>query len=55
MALYDDLDSKQRTDKVDGWASGIKLLQTQLALKKTSVSAPRRDLRKSNVRVNLIT
>lgn len=51
MALYDDLDTKQRTDKVDGWGSGIKLLQTQLALKKTSVAGPRRDLlRKHTVR-----
>ncbi|XP_055689354.1 splicing factor 45 [Lutzomyia longipalpis] len=34
MALYDDLDTKQKTDQIDGWSSGIKLLQTQLAVKK---------------------
>lgn len=35
MDLYDDLDTKQRAGQIDGWSSGIKLLQTQLALKKT--------------------
>lgn len=34
MDLYDDLDTKQRAGQIDGWSSGIKLLQTQLALKK---------------------
>ncbi|XP_055613930.1 splicing factor 45 [Uranotaenia lowii] len=33
MALYDDLDTKQGPDKVAGWSSGIKLLQTQLQAK----------------------
>jgi hypothetical protein len=36
MALYDDLDAKQGSDKIGGWSSGIKLLQTQLAVKKAS-------------------
>lgn len=36
MDLYDDLDAKQRPT-IDGWSSGIKLLQTQLALKKATV------------------
>lgn len=37
MDLYDDLDAKQRVGQIDGWSSGIKLLQTQLALKKATV------------------
>ncbi|XP_053692734.1 splicing factor 45 [Sabethes cyaneus] len=36
MALYDDLDTKQGPDKVAGWSSGIKLLQTQLQVKKAT-------------------
>ena len=39
MSLYDDLDSKQSAEKVDGWSSGIKLLQQQLVAKKTSAAA----------------
>jgi splicing factor 45 len=38
MALYDDLDAKQGSDKVGGWSSGIKLLQSQLAVKKASLN-----------------
>nr|CAD7575033.1 unnamed protein product [Timema californicum] len=36
MSLYDDMDvgSKQKTEQVVGWSSGIKLLQSQLQLKK---------------------
>lgn len=33
MDLYDDIDTKP---KVDGWSSGIKMLQTQLAIKKAA-------------------
>lgn len=40
MDLYDDLDAKQRPGQIDGWSSGIKLLQTQLALKKVTVPPP---------------
>lgn len=40
MDLYDDLDTKQRAGQIDGWSSGIKLLQTQLALKKAVVPPP---------------
>lgn len=40
MDLYDDLDAKPRPGQVDGWSSGIKLLQTQLQLKKAIVTAP---------------
>ncbi|XP_055546729.1 splicing factor 45 [Wyeomyia smithii] len=36
MALYDDLDTKQGPDKVAGWSSGIKLLQSQLQVKKAT-------------------
>lgn len=40
MDLYDDLDTKQRAGQIDGWSSGVKLLQTQLALKKVNVPPP---------------
>ncbi|XP_049530463.1 splicing factor 45 [Anopheles darlingi] len=47
MALYDDLDSKHGPDKVAGWSSGIKLLQTQLQVKKNQpVITPKAILRK---------
>ncbi|GAB0094640.1 splicing factor 45 [Sergentomyia squamirostris] len=46
MALYDDLDTKQRADQIDGWSSGIKLLQSQLAVKKVAVGIPPKQLRK---------
>ncbi|XP_037731457.1 splicing factor 45 isoform X3 [Drosophila subpulchrella] len=34
MDLYDDIDTKPRASQIDGWSSGIKMLQTQLAVKK---------------------
>uniref|UniRef100_A0A034VW74 Splicing factor 45 n=1 Tax=Bactrocera dorsalis TaxID=27457 RepID=A0A034VW74_BACDO len=34
MDLYDDIDTKPRASQIDGWSSGIKMLQTQLAIKK---------------------
>ncbi|KAH8272163.1 hypothetical protein KR018_004491 [Drosophila ironensis] len=34
MDLYDDIDTKPRSSQIDGWSSGIKMLQTQLAVKK---------------------
>ncbi|XP_055299125.1 splicing factor 45 [Sitodiplosis mosellana] len=37
MDLYDDLDAKQR---IDGWSPGLKLMQTQMALKKAIVPPP---------------
>ncbi|XP_018319487.1 splicing factor 45 [Agrilus planipennis] len=44
MSLYDDYDVKtQSTEKVSGWSSGIKLLQSQLQLKKATVTQPKRD------------
>uniref|UniRef100_A0A182JC99 Splicing factor 45 n=1 Tax=Anopheles atroparvus TaxID=41427 RepID=A0A182JC99_ANOAO len=48
MALYDDLDTKHGPDKVAGWSSGIKLLQTQLQVKKVNQPAitPKAILRK---------
>lgn len=52
MDLYDDLDTKQRAGQIDGWSSGVKLLQTQLALKKAVVTpSARRDLPKRPVRI----
>lgn len=39
MSLYDDLDSKPPGEQIDGWSSGIKLLQQQLVAKKTSAAA----------------
>nr|CAD7453899.1 unnamed protein product [Timema tahoe] len=50
MSLYDDMDvgSKQKTEQVVGWSSGIKLLQSQLQLKKAVQTQPRKDaMRKS--------
>lgn len=44
MSLYDDLDVKTKaTDNVSGWSSGIKLLQSQLQLKKAAVTQPKRE------------
>lgn len=42
MDLYDDLDTKQRAGQIDGWSSGIKLMQTQMALKKAVIPTPAR-------------
>lgn len=50
MSLYDDLDTikARTTEKVAGWSSGIKLLQSQLQLKKAAVTQPKREaLRRS--------
>ena len=51
MSLYDDFDKPARTtDKVAGWSSGIKLLQSQLQLKKAATPHARREqLKKSSV------
>ncbi|CAK1601959.1 unnamed protein product [Parnassius mnemosyne] len=45
MSLYDDLDTikTRTTEKVAGWSSGIKLLQSQLQLKKAAVTQPKRE------------
>lgn len=40
MDLYDDLDTKQRPGQIDGWSSGVKLMQTQLQLKRAIVTPP---------------
>ncbi|XP_050348147.1 splicing factor 45 [Nymphalis io] len=51
MSLYDDLDTikARTTEKVAEWSSGIKLLQSQLQLKKAAVTQPKREaLRRSN-------
>ncbi|KAL4702969.1 hypothetical protein ACJJTC_008747 [Scirpophaga incertulas] len=50
MSLYDDLDTikTRTTEKVAGWSSGIKLLQSQLQLKKAAITQPKREaLRRS--------
>ncbi|KPJ16711.1 Splicing factor 45 [Papilio machaon] len=50
MSLYDDLDTikSRTTEKVAGWSSGIKLLQSQLQLKKAAITQPKREaLRRS--------
>ncbi|XP_058799588.1 splicing factor 45 [Phymastichus coffea] len=45
MSLYDDFDKPARTtDKVAGWSSGIKLLQSQLQLKKAAIPQGKREL-----------
>ncbi|XP_011302263.1 splicing factor 45 [Fopius arisanus] len=43
MSLYDDFDKHRAADKVAGWSSGIKLLQSQLQLKKAATTQPRRE------------
>lgn len=43
MSLYDDFDKNRASDKVAGWSSGIKLLQSQLQLKKAAVTQPKRE------------
>lgn len=47
MSLYDDFD-KHRTDKVAEWSSGIKLLQSQLQLKKAAPQNKRESSKKSS-------
>ncbi|KAL5284570.1 RBM17.2 family protein [Megaselia abdita] len=37
MDLYDDLDTKTKSSQIDGWSSGIKMLQTQLQAKKAQI------------------
>lgn len=41
MDLYDDIDAKPRSSQMDGWSSGIKMLQTQLAVKKAQLPKPK--------------
>ncbi|XP_055386363.1 splicing factor 45 [Condylostylus longicornis] len=43
MDLYDDLDTKKQ---LDGWSSGIKMLQTQLAIKKATLPPPKKEVPK---------
>lgn len=44
MSLYDDFDVKTKaTENVQGWSSGIKLLQSQLQLKKAAITQPKRE------------
>ncbi|XP_068139974.1 splicing factor 45 [Drosophila tropicalis] len=47
MDLYDDIDTKPRASQIDGWSSGIKMLQTQLAVKKAAqLPKPREQIKK---------
>ncbi|KAI9577068.1 hypothetical protein GQX74_011148 [Glossina fuscipes] len=42
MDLYDDIDTKPKASQIDGWSSsGIKMLQTQLAIKKAQLPKPK--------------
>lgn len=43
MSLYDDFDKHRAAEKVAGWSSGIKLLQSQLQLKKAATTQPKRE------------
>ncbi|XP_037094686.1 splicing factor 45-like [Pollicipes pollicipes] len=53
MSLYDDVDTgmDKKSDRVPGWgSSNMKLLQSQLKLRKAAIGQPRRDLvRRGNV------
>lgn len=53
MSLYDDLDSikARNTEKVAGWSSGIKLLQSQLQLKKAAITQPKREAARRSTQV----
>lgn len=46
MSLYDDFDKHRTTEKVAGWSSGIKLLQSQLQLKKAATPHAKREQNK---------
>ncbi|XP_075151347.1 splicing factor 45 [Haematobia irritans] len=46
MDLYDDIDTKPKASQIDGWSSGIKMLQTQLAIKKAGLPKPRETAKK---------
>lgn len=52
MDLYDDLDTKQRAGHIDGWSSGIKMLQAQLAIKKATLPQPKKEPPKKPVCTN---
>lgn len=56
MSLYDDLDTikARTTEKVAGWSSGIKLLQSQLQLKKAAVTQPKREALRRTTQVHLL-
>lgn len=56
MSLYDDLDhiKARNTEKVAGWSSGIKLLQSQLQLKKAAITQPKREAARRSTQVKFI-
>ncbi|XP_053610482.1 splicing factor 45 [Plodia interpunctella] len=53
MSLYDDVDTikARTTEKVAGWSSGIKLLQSQLQLKKAAITQPKREAARRSAQV----
>ncbi|XP_014210835.1 splicing factor 45 [Copidosoma floridanum] len=51
MSLYDDFDKHRATEKVAGWSSGIKLLQSQLQLKKAATPHAKREQNKKAVAI----
>lgn len=51
MDLYDDIDTKPKASQIDGWSSGIKMLQTQLAIKKAQVPKPKEMAKKPVSRI----
>lgn len=58
MSLYDDFDKHRTSDKVAGWSSGIKLLQSQLQLKKaatTQVNSNKQRTCRCNDNLKLVT
>lgn len=56
MSLYDDLDTikTRTTEKVAAWSSGIKLLQSQLQLKKAAVTQPKREALRRSTQVEFL-
>ncbi len=38
MSLYDDLDTDKKSENVSGWASGIKLFNNHMQLKKATIT-----------------
>lgn len=52
MSLYDDIDT-DKASGASGWASGLKMMHHQLAFKKASVTAPKRDQNRGRSGVKL--
>lgn len=52
MSLYDDIDT-DKAQGASGWASGLKMMHHQLAFKKASVTAPKRENNRGRTGVKL--